>query len=214
MATAELIRDESLSTTHCASPLVEAVIQGSTQTFCTPSNSLHSPRPVFFSPPYVAGGQMSIWAPLRLKTIAGFFYSSFFQPPAIENILVTRSSLQWDRLGLDLMRIADLKVNWDGEGADAIPPEAVKNAGYLLAIAKAVAENSPFPIASSPVLSPSLEGGVGMTWTHELREVKCMVLSDVVEVIRWRSPDRFESDGFWELPVQRVVEHFEWLLQR
>jgi hypothetical protein len=112
------------------------------------------------------------------------------------------------------MRIASLEGNWDDEGAEPVPQKAARDASILLFLARAAAEQSPIARCPLPTIVPAVDGGVTLKWVQGNRELKCIVRSDNVEVVRWRSLDRYESDGFWELPVQRVAEHFEWLLQQ
>jgi hypothetical protein len=114
------------------------------------------------------------------------------------------------------MRIASLERNWDGEGAEPVPQQATTNAAVLLFLAKAAKEameQSTITQCTFPIVLPTVDGGVILKWVQGNRELKCIVRGDIVEVIRWRSLDGFESDGFWEIPVTRVAEHFEWLLQ-
>ena len=75
-------------------------------------------------------------------------------------------------------------------------------------------EQSTIAQCTVPIVMPAIDGGVILKWVQGGRELKCIVRGDIVEVVRWRSLDGYESDGFWEIPVPRVAEHFEWLLQQ
>ncbi|MGC2213032.1 MAG: hypothetical protein WA602_07520, partial [Silvibacterium sp.] len=123
------------------------------------------------------------------------------------------NTIAWDRLNLDLMRIASLDNNWDGEGAEAISRAVIDNAQVLLYIAKEACTVSATTQRPAPSLIPSVDGCVILKWTYGAKELKCTVIGDVVEVVRWGSPNHFESDGYWELPVNGVSEHFEWLFK-
>lgn len=51
-------------------------------------------------------------------------------------------SLAWEWLGLELMRIAALPVNWDGEGAETIDYRAVLNAAFVLVLARVAVDHA------------------------------------------------------------------------
>jgi hypothetical protein len=124
-----------------------------------------------------------------------------------------KNSVAWDRLNLELMRIAGMKANWDGEGAEQVSQMAVNNAAVLLFLAKAAILRSINPQCPVPSMIPAVDGGVILKWVTASKELKCTVRADFVEVVRWKSRDRYESDGFWEIPVHQVAEHVEWLLR-
>jgi hypothetical protein len=112
------------------------------------------------------------------------------------------------------MRIASLDQNWDGEGAEPVPPRAAINTAVLLSLARAAVEQSAINDCPVPIVIPAVDGGVTLKWVQGDRELKCTVRGDIVEVVRWRSPNAYESDGYWEIPVQLVAEHFRWLIQK
>jgi hypothetical protein len=219
VATAEVIHDPSTSAiTEAAIPLLVRNVPGSTQGY---EISSEAQTPVFFAPGsgfglgvtvHLAG---SIWRDLFRETVSGFYtsvaknYMSWFI-----DVTERKSSVAWDRLNLELMRAASLQPNWDGEGAEPIPPNAVTTASILLSIAK----NSTEQLAggstpSLPSLFPSVDGGITLKWIRGTKELKCTVFGNTVEVVRWRSLDAYESEGLWEVPVQEVGEHVEWLLR-
>jgi hypothetical protein len=120
---------------------------------------------------------------------------------------------EWERLNLELMRLGSLRSDWDREGAEAVSPASVRTAQTLLRLAReACARYSP-PQYSIPFLFASTDGGIAIKWHVGLRELKCVAVDDSVEVVRWSSTDKFESDGYWEIPANKVAEHFEWLLR-
>jgi len=122
-------------------------------------------------------------------------------------------SAEWDRLKLELMRLGSLGQNWDGEDAEAVSPTSVRTARTLLDLAQEASARAPYRQSPPPTLFASVEGGIAIKWHLGPRELKCVALGDKVEVIRWSSSERFESDGFWEVPAHEVAEHFKWLLQ-
>ena len=214
MATAEIIGDVSTAVTFAAIPLSENAIQGSTRSFGLPAHSQQFPAPLVFGPPTGLGETALYWGNLFGGTIrASYTFVTTGYESSRVGSAASVSPVAWERLGLELMRIASLEPDWDGEGAESVPQKAVTAAAVLLALAKKTAEQSTIAQCSVPIISPAIEGGVTLKWIHGSKELKCTLLGDTVEVVRWRSPDRYESDGFWEIPVPRVAEHFEWLLQ-
>jgi len=127
--------------------------------------------------------------------------------------LQTAQPVEWERLDFELMRLGNLGPNWDGEGAEAVSPVSVHTVRILLRLAREASARVPFAQYSLPSLFASIEGGICLKWDVGQRELKCVAVGETVEVIRWRSRDRFESDGFWELSAPKVAEHFEWLLR-
>lgn len=210
MATAGLISDASVSITGTATPLAGDFIPGSTQEFGRTVTSQGSQTPVFFAPCHNREELMASWGNLLHGMLRGFY--TFVPAPGPYAISAGRT-FGWDRLSLELMRIASLGQNWDGEGAEAVTQKAVQSTSEMLSLAKAVMDRSVSMFYSVPTLLPDVEGGITLKWIHESKELKCTVLGEIVEVVRWRSSDRFEADGLWEVPVFGVVEHFEWLLR-
>ena len=208
MATAEIIKDSTKSV-----PLYGDAIQGSIQDYIgVHACSWKSHAPVFYIPEKEPGATESIWGILAYGTVrARRRFETIVAPKAGYQ---TSRTFPWDRLNLELMRIASLKPNWDGEGAEPVPQQATTNAAILLFMARAARDQSTIAQCTFPILIPAIDGGVTLKWVQGIRELKCTVRADVVEVVRWRSLDGYESDGFWEIPVQRVAEHFEWLLQQ
>lgn len=216
MATAEIVRDASTSVTQNATPLVANTVQGSTQMYGVAPNSRQSPTPTFFAPRGNHGELIGYWGSLLRGTIRNFYTFIFVctPPSSVFGSALCESPLAWDRLNVELMRIASLGSNWDGEGAEAVHPRAAANMAVLLNLARIATEQSRVLQPSVPALIPDVEGGIILKWVLGIKELNCTVLDDIVEVIRWKSPDRYESDGFWDIPVHRVAEHFEWLLQQ
>jgi hypothetical protein len=154
------------------------------------------------------------WESLIQASAHGFYSLIFRENCAPQwNASLRKSSFTWDRLSLELMRIASLSHDWAGEGAQAVPLKAVSSTAALLLLAKKATERFPAAQCPMPTLFPSVEGGILFKWLKGNKELKCTIFGDFIEVIRWRSPDRYDSDGIWELPVQAVAEHFEWLLK-
>ncbi len=213
MATAEIYRDLSIAATGSAIPLAGDAIQGSTQEYRVTSNSQHFPAPIFFAPEHQEK-LATYWGSMLHGVVRSFYSFISGSTPASIGCAAGRSFFAWDRLSLDLMRIASLERNWDGEGAEPVPQKAATNATVLLFLARTAMEKSAMVQCSAPIITPDVEGGVVLKWVQGNRELKCIVRGDIVEVVRWRSVHRYDSDGFWEIPVQRVAEHFEWLLHQ
>ena len=215
MATAEVLSDLSMAATANAIPLAGGAIPGSTQEgYYVSANSQHSPAPTFFVPPHQER-IATYWDSLLRGVVRGFYsFVSGGDPASLAFTARSTKYFAWDRLSLELMRIASLEQNWDGENAEPIPQKAATNAAVLLFLARAAMERSTITQCTVPLIIPDVEGGVILKWVQGNRELKCIVRSDIVEVVRWRSLDRYESDGFWEIPVSRVAEHFEWLLKQ
>lgn len=217
MATAEVVRNAVIeAVTSSVVPLTSKTIQGSTQLYEVTSNSQLAASPIFFAPSPGLGqtAVYSYWDDLFRGTVSGVYA---FVPTEGRAPMFAfgfrKVSLAWDRLSLELMRLASLGPNWDGEAAEAITQKSVSTAGILLLLAKDATQRSTALACSLPTLFPSVEGGITFKWARKGKELKCTVLEDVVEVIRWKSSERYESDGLWELPVQGVAEHFEWLMR-
>jgi hypothetical protein len=207
MATAEITRDVSVGTTKAVTPLTGNAVQGSTQEYGVTGSSQFYPTPVFFAPQDNREELNAQWETLLPARV-------FYAVPLVNvSDPLQHNYVQWDRLNLELMRIASLTANWDGEGAEAISRAAVDNAQTLLQLAKNVAGRSTFFQCPLPLLVASIDGGVILKWVCGSKELKCKILDNVIEVIRWKSPDHFESDGFWEVPVDHVSEHLEWLFR-
>jgi hypothetical protein len=202
LATVEYITDAYISTTEKVAPLESEGLQGSTQVY---SISPSSQRwPVLFVPQADRQELTTYWGSLH-RTAARVLYTT--GSPVVDN------SGAWDRLSLELMRIGSLPGNWDGEGAEGIPSVVVRNASIILNFARNTAERSIIRRVPLPSIVPSVEGGIIFKWARGNKELKCTAFSDFAEVVRWRSRDAYESEGLWEVPVHRVSEHFEWLLQ-
>jgi hypothetical protein len=214
MATAELVGNPLTSITRAA-PLAGGVIQGSAQEYETTVSSPKFQTPFYFAPQQDLEGLNAYWGSLIWGPARNLysFASRGYHASAYQSI-GREMSFEWERLSFDLMRIASLEPNWDSEGADAVSQIAVKATTILLLIARSAMEQSSFSSRPMPTLFPTAEGSVALRWVHGHKELKCTVLGDIVEVVRWSSPDRFESDGFWEVPVRSVGEHLEWLLQQ
>ena len=204
MATAVMIGDMSATNTQTVVPLSCEVVQGSTQVYQRTAESWQSPVPVFYAP-YADQGESAAYWDLLFRSSQRTRYAVIVRSE--------RNAFPWDRLVLDLMRISTLPDNWDGEGAEAVPANALSAASMLLSLARAAAESPSRLECPAPGLYPSIEGGVVLKWVSGDRELKCTVMGETVEVVRWRSADAYASDGLWDVPVQGVWEHFEWLLQ-
>jgi hypothetical protein len=213
VATAEIVRDASTTIMENAAPILSDAIQGSTQEYDHTPNSTLYPTPVFFAPQH-QDALATYWGVLIRGAVRNFFtLISRSSPTALASPTADERSFAWDRLSLELMRIASLEPNWDGEGAEIVPQTAVKNAAVLLYLARGAVQQSTIPECPVPSVIPTIDGGVTFKWVRQPKELKCTVRTEIVEVVRWRSPDRYESDGYWEVPVQRVAEHFQWLLR-
>jgi hypothetical protein len=165
----------------------------------------------------------------------------------------SRVRQEWDALKRELERIAKLRRDWDGEGAEPVSKESIDTALALIKMAQEVMckvedQNEPFLYQSSifiqelspelrsrttsgllnnpwdaivtriipepiPGLYPTVEGGVTLKWIHRGKELQCTAQGDIVEVIRWKSTDAYDSDGLWDLNVEQIREHIEWLMR-
>jgi len=212
VATAEIVRDASATVMDRAALISGEGIQGSTQQYVITPNSLHSPTPVFIAPQ--GDAPATYWGILLRGAVRSFFALIAGQDPsALASSAAERNAFAWERLSLELMRLSSLRPNWDGEGAEQIPQAAIKNATDLLFLARSAMSQATTPRCAMPLMIPAVDGGVVFKWIREPKELKCTVRSDFVEVVRWKSPDAYDSDGYWEVPVQRVAEHFKWLLR-
>lgn len=215
MATAEVIGNPLTPITRAAAPLAGEMIQGSIQEYEITASSSKFPNPVFFAPQDDFGELNAYWGSLmgQPTRVLYTFATWANRPPAYHSVSRV-NSFEWERLSLELMRIASFEPNWDGEGGEAVQQNTVTAATILLSLARSAMEqfaDSPSPV---PTLFQTVEGGAALKWIRGPKELKCTVLGDIVEVVRWTSPDRYESDGFWEIPVRRVGEHFKWLFQQ
>lgn len=215
MAAAEQIVGPLTSITRAAAPLAAEMVQGSIQEFGITTGSMSFRNPVFFAPQQDFGEPNVYWGsligqPIRVRYTVATWAKCLPQYYSVDRV----NSFEWERLSLELMRIASLESNWDGEGAESVQQNTVTTATILLSLARSAVEHLADSPSAAPTLFPTVEGGAAFKWVHGSKELKCTVLGDAVEVVRWTSPDRYESDGFWEIPVRRVGEHFEWLFQR
>src|SRR6266498_2108040 len=121
MATA--VSDMSSAATQTVVPLTGGSVQGSTQEYRFTPSSQRSPVAVFFAPLGYLEQLNMFWGSLLRATVPIF---------CVSITSTTSSSIEWDRLSLELMCIANLHSNWDGEGAEAVPPMAVNNAETLI----------------------------------------------------------------------------------
>lgn len=201
------VNEAQVSVTDAARPVWNATIPGSTQQFDLNANALWSSAPIFFAPGMGDKKEMydKVWE-VVVRSVARSVYYSFLRT------VPSKNSLSWDRLTLELMRISTLESNWDNEGADAISHTAKIKMTILLSLARKAAESATSE-CSLPTVYPSVDGSVILKWIRAGKELKCTVLEDEVEVVRWQSSDAYESDGLWVLPVENVAEHFEWLLR-
>jgi hypothetical protein len=213
MATAEFVRDGSLSVTEIARPLAGDAIQGSTQEFSVTAESQRYPTPIFFAPQHQQDDLTLYWESL-FRGVARSFYAMLTGiSSTILNFSAGGNARAWDRLNLELMRIASLRENWDGEGAAAISYESAGSASTLLSLARAAPGKFDAITYAMPLLVPSVDGGITLKWVHNSKELHCTVDGNTAEVIRWSSLDAYESDGLWETPIHGVAEHFRWLFQ-
>jgi hypothetical protein len=203
MAAAPIFTDQTTPEADKIVPLAMDYIPGSTQQYGVTASSLQFPMPVFYAP-HGREGLINYWGSLISGKVLTYYARV---SPRAEN------PVAFDRLNLELMRIASLDPNWDGEGADAISQEAANNASRLITLAREAIEHSPIIEIPMPSLVPSVDGAVVLRWIRAGKELKCTVFGDRVEVIRWRSQEQYESDGFWEVPIDHVAEHFSWLLE-
>lgn len=213
MATAEILRDLSTTVTENATPISADVLPGSTQEYGPTPNSMRSPTPVFFAPRQ-HDGLTTYWGVLLRGVVRSFFALITGQDaPSFASSATGSNAFAWERLSLELMRFSSLRPNWDGEGAEQVPQKAINNAAVLLFLAKSTMSQATVAQCPMPSIIPAVDAGVIFKWIREPKELKCTVRSDFVEVVRWRSPDVYDSDGYWEVPIQRVAEHFKWLLR-
>jgi hypothetical protein len=205
MATAELTGNPLTMITRTATPLAGNEITVGPSKFR---------NPVFFAPHSGVSEENAYWGILMGQTARVLYtFATWGEHPSVFRSAGGVSAFEWERLSLELMRIANLESNWDGEGGEAVQQSTVTTTTILLTIAKSVMERFADSPSTVPALFPTVEGGAALNWIRGQKELKCTVFGDIVEVVRWRSPDRFESDGLWEIPVPRVREHFEWLFQ-
>jgi hypothetical protein len=213
VATAEILRDTSTTVMENAAPILGDAIQGSTLEYEAAPNSLRSPAPIFFAPQQ-HDVLTTYWGVLIRGVVRSFFALVGGQSVAASaSSAIAKNVFAWERLSLELMRFSSLRPNWDGEGAEEIPQMAIKNAADLLSLANSAASQVTSPQCPMPSIIPAVDGAVIFKWIREPRELKCTVRADIVEVVRWKSSDTYESDGYWEVPVQQVAEHFKWLLR-
>jgi len=214
VATAEIVRDVSTAVTENATPIFADVVPGSTQEYGLTPNSMGSPTPVFFAPQR-HDGLATYWRVLMRGVVRSFFVLIAGEnPSALASSQTERNAFAWERLSLELMRFSSLTPDWDCEGAEQIPQMAIKNTAVLLFLAKSAMSHATVAQCPMPLIVPAVDGGVIFKWTCGPKELKCTVRANFVEVVRWRSPDVYDSDGYWEIPIQRVAEHFKWLLQQ
>ena len=201
------VNETQASVTEAARPVWNSTIPGSTQPFDLNANALWSSAPIFFAPGMGDKKELydKVWEVVVRSVARSAYYLIFRTMPG-------KNSLAWDRLTLELMRISTLESNWDNEGAEAISLGTKIKMTILLSLARKAAEESVTNECSLPTVFPSVDGSVILKWIRAGKELKCTVLDDEVEVVRWQS-DAYESDGLWVLPIESVAEHFEWLLR-
>jgi hypothetical protein len=82
----------------------------------------------------------------------------------------------------------------------------------LIATSRSGADEDKFA-QLKPGLYPTVDGGVTLKLFFEGKELKCTAMGGTIEVIRWKSSESYESDGLWELNIEQIWEHLEWLMK-
>jgi hypothetical protein len=156
--------------------------------------------------PYSNAGQV---------TVIGFLNNLSYTPTIEElnrTILTSRELSPWDRARLELLRMSELGLNWDGENAQPVMEETVRTATVLLNEAALLADITRAPDEARPKIIPSPNGSITFKFVRADKELKCIVNQDMVEVLRWQPLAAFEAENLWEVPVSGVPEHIAWLL--
>jgi hypothetical protein len=103
-----------------------------------------------------------------------------------------------------------LNFNWDGEGAEPISAETINTALRVLENIAIVLERK--NTLSAPSVRPFPNGAVFFKWIQGQKELSITVEGRTVEAQRWEPLDAFHSQGLWEITVDAISEHVEWVL--
>ncbi|HTC95721.1 MAG TPA: hypothetical protein VK699_19925 [Terriglobales bacterium] len=105
---------------------------------------------------------------------------------------------------------ARLATNWDNDGAEAVSRQTVATAEQLIEHVALVLERK--NTSTSPCVRPFPDGSVFFKWIQGQKELAVTVLGRHVEVQRWEPLDTFRSQGLWQISIDDVSEHIEWVL--
>lgn len=62
-----------------------------------------------------------------------------------------------------------------------------------------------------PFFVPSPDGTVLFKWLRSERELSVTIEQSILQVQRWAPLAAYESEGYWEVSLDEVGEHFDWL---
>jgi hypothetical protein len=105
-----------------------------------------------------------------------------------------------------------LDHNWDNEGAEAISLETVTKAIAVINHAADVLKKQEFSDRLIPSVHPFPDGSIFFKWIVGQKELTITVLDGSIEAQRWEPLDAFVSEGLWEISIDDIPEHVEWVL--
>lgn len=109
-----------------------------------------------------------------------------------------------------ILGFKSLAQNWDGEGADPISALTVTTA--LRTIEQIEVVLSRKNASSSPSVRAFPDGSIFFKWVFGNKELALTVYQSAIQVQRWEPIEAVHSLGLWEVPVDEIAEHVEWVL--
>lgn len=171
--------------------------------------SYTSTNPAFEYPPLLAG--CSIPSHNVMKAIV-------YQPlssaglAALDKMYMAerRTAATLSDLRRKVATFAHLGANWDGEGAEAPSPQTVASGEQVIERIAIILERR--DTSAEPSVLPFPDGSIFFKLIQGQKELAITVLGRTVEAQRWHPLDAFHSQGLWQIQVDDVREHIEWVL--
>lgn len=139
-------------------------------------------------------------------------YNRRTESPVLDELSIAtqRTTVMLSDLRRKISDFGLLKANWDGEDAQPITPETLATALQVLERLALVLERK--NIASRPSARPFPDGSVFLKWIQGQKELAITVQDRTVEAQHWQPLDAFRSEGLWQISIDDVPEHIDWVL--
>jgi hypothetical protein len=106
--------------------------------------------------------------------------------------------------------LAHLGANWDGEGGEAPSPDTVGTAEQVTERIAIILERR--DTSAEPSVLPFPDGSIFFKLIQGQKELAITILGRTIEAQRWQPLDAFRSEGLWDISVDDIGEHIEWVL--
>lgn len=64
-----------------------------------------------------------------------------------------------------------------------------------------------------PYVVPTPDGTILFNWLRRDKELSITVTHNILQVQRWTPLSSYESEGYWEIGLDKIREHFDWVTQ-